>query len=71
MVRLSNNDAERLGFRSDNDVLLVGFGTDNGKSWLVAVSGRIAARDETRLTLYVNLLREAVRHAERVAAAQV
>ena len=70
MVRLSQNDAERLGFRSDNDVLLAGLGTDNGKSWLVALSGRIAARDETRLALYVNLLREAVRHAERVAAAR-
>ena len=49
---------------------MVGFGKENGKSWLIVLSGRIAARDETRLTLYVNLLREAVRHAERVAAAR-
>ena len=71
LVRLSGSDAERLGFRGDNDVLVARFGEKSGASSLIALSGRISAHDASRLALYVDLLREAVRHAEGIAASRL
>jgi hypothetical protein len=71
LVRLSRSDVERLGFRLEEDVFIAGFGKSGGEHWFVALSGRIAPADEPRLALSINMLREAVRHAERIAAARV
>jgi hypothetical protein len=70
VARLSGDDAERLGFPSDADVLVAAFG-ERDKAWLIAFTGRIPAQDEARLALYIDLMREAVRHADAVATAQV
>jgi len=71
LVRLSKSDAERLGFAVEDDLFAAGFGKQGGEYWLLALSGRIAQRDESRLALSIKMLREAVRHADRIAAARV
>ena len=71
LARLSSSDAERLGFRGDHDVLIARVSEKEGTSWLIVLSGRIAAHDESRLALYVDLLREAARHAEGIAASRL
>ena len=71
LARLSSSDAERLGFRGDHDVLIARFSEKGGTSWLIVLSGRIAAHDESRLALYVDLLREAARYAEGIAASRL
>jgi GGDEF domain-containing protein len=71
VVRLPKGDANRLGFRSDDDVLVATFGQKAGECWLIALSGRIAPRDEPRLALSIKMLSEAVRHTGRIVGARV
>jgi hypothetical protein len=71
LVRLPRSDAQRLDYRADEDVFMAGFGSESDERWVIAMSGRIDARDESRLALSMNMLREAVRHAAGVARARV
>lgn len=59
LIRVSFADAERLGF-DGKDVFLTRFGEETGQPWVIALSGGFGPQDEARLTLYVELLRDAV-----------
>lgn len=59
LIRLSFADAERLGFDS-KDVFVTRLGGESSQPWVIALSGAIGPGDESRLTLYVELLRDTV-----------
>jgi hypothetical protein len=61
MVRLSSAETERLGFGSvAGDMLIRRISTDSGASWLMVFAAAIDSRDEPRLTVYSDLLRESL-----------
>jgi hypothetical protein len=61
MVRLSPSQIERFGFGSvARDVLIRRISTDTGASWLMVFAGTIDSREEPRLTVYSELLRESL-----------
>ena len=61
MVRLSPSEAERLGLASGaGDVLIRRIATQTGASWLMVFKGTINRHDEARLTVYSDLLHEAL-----------
>lgn len=61
VVRLSVSEIKRLGFGSvARDVLLRRISTDTGASWLMVFAGAVDSRDEPRLTVYSDLLRESL-----------
>jgi hypothetical protein len=64
LIRLPDAEAARLGFRRDNDVFVTRIGGGQSQPWLLVFSGVIGGRDESRLVLYIDLLREAI---DRVA----
>lgn len=66
-VRLSPVEAARHGFPPERDVMLVRVGTEHSQPWLILVSGTFTPRDEARLSLYLDLLREAVARAATIA----
>ena len=61
MVRLPVSDIKRLGLGSvARDVLIRRISTDTGASWLMVFAGTVDSRDEPRLTVYSDLLRESL-----------
>jgi hypothetical protein len=61
MARLSSAETERLGFGSAaGDMLIRRISTDSGASWLMVFAAAIDSRDERRLTVYSDLLRESL-----------
>ena len=61
MARLSSAETERLGFGSvAGDMLIRRISTDSGASWLMVFAATIDSRDERRLTVYSDLLRESL-----------
>ncbi len=69
LVRVSFADAERLGFDS-RDVFVTRFGGESSQPWVIALSGAIGPQDESRLTLYVELLRDALVRMAGAASAR-
>jgi hypothetical protein len=75
MVRLPASEIKRFGFGSvARDVLIRRIATDTGASWLMVFAGTVDSRDEPRLTVYSDLLRESlndltVETIDRVVAA--
>jgi hypothetical protein len=67
LMRLPFTEAARLGFRRDSDVFLARIGGNHSQPWLLLFSGVISAPDESRLALYVDLLREAVVRVATIA----
>jgi hypothetical protein len=65
--RLAPSEVARLGFRGDRDVILGRIGTEHSQAWLIVVSGVFTPRDEARLSLYMDLLREAVARVATIA----
>jgi hypothetical protein len=61
MVRVSSSEIERLGLGSiARDVLIRRISTDTGASWRMVFAGTIDSREEPRLTVYSDLLRESL-----------
>jgi hypothetical protein len=67
LVRLPRGEAERLGFISASDDVLV---SRLGTTWVVALCGRIPRASEARLGVYVGLLAHAVQNAANVGMAR-
>jgi hypothetical protein len=63
IVRLPRGEAERLGFMSASDDVLI---SRLGTTWVVALCGRIPRASEARLGVYVGLLAHAVQNAANV-----
>lgn len=63
IVRLPRGEAERLGFISASDDVLI---SRLGTTWVVALCGRIPRASEARLGAYVGLLAHAVQNAANV-----
>ena len=70
VTRLAKSDIDRLGFSSDEDVVLARVGEGTG-SWLIAISGSIQSDELTRLGLYVSLLDQAVARVTQSVTAYV
>jgi hypothetical protein len=70
LTRLTAAEAHRAGFRQDRDIFMARFGGHDTQPWLLALSGVIRSDDESRLSLYVDLLREAVSRAASIAEAR-
>jgi hypothetical protein len=61
MVRLSSAETERLGLGSvGREMLVRRISTDSGASWVMVFAATIDSRDEPRLTVYSDLLRESL-----------
>lgn len=67
LTRVPFQEAVRVGFRRDKDVFVARIGGGLFQPWLLIFSGVIGARDESRLALYVDLLREAVLRVATIA----
>jgi hypothetical protein len=67
LARLTGAEAARLGFQRDRDHFLARVGGAYAQPWLMALSGSIRSDDESRLSLYVDLLREAVDRVATIA----
>jgi hypothetical protein len=67
LARLANAEAVRLGFRGDKDVMVARLGTDASRPWLIVLCGGFFGRDEARMGLYVDLLREAIGRVAMIA----
>lgn len=63
IVRLPRGEAERLGFTSASDDVLI---SRLGTTWVVALCGRIPRASEARLGVYVGLLAHAAQNAANV-----
>lgn len=68
--RLTRIEAERLGFSSGRDLMVMRLG-DSVSSWLITVSGDFAARDTTRLERYLQPLEQAIACVAEAATARV
>lgn len=60
-------DAARFGFPRDKDVMIARLGSEHSHPWLLMFSGALTKRDEARLSLYVDLLREAIARVATIA----
>jgi hypothetical protein len=75
MIRLSGAEVERLGVSGgDDDVLVRRIATGTTVTWLLVFAGRIDVSEQVRLTIYSEMLREALdevigRTVTRVVAA--
>ncbi len=67
LYRLAGNEAERLGFRRDRDHFLARTGSAYSQPWLIALSGTIRGEDESRISLYMDLLRDGVDRVATIA----
>jgi hypothetical protein len=67
LSRLTGTEAVRLGFRRDRDHFLARIGGAYAQPWLMALSGSVRTEEESRLSLYVDLLREAVDRVATIA----
>jgi hypothetical protein len=70
-VRLSAPDAERLGFRTQGDVLVTRVHGAKTAPWLIAHIGTFAARDEERLAVFSDVLLSSVEAAGEVEASRL
>jgi hypothetical protein len=66
-MRLPVSEAARLGFRSDADVFTARIGDEHRQPWILVLSGVIGISDESRLTMYVELLKEAIVRVAMIA----
>ena len=60
-------EAARFGFPRDKDVMIARLGSEHSQPWLLMFSGALTKRDEARLSLYVDLLREAIARVATIA----
>lgn len=67
LTRLTSANVARLGFRRDRDHFMARVGGADAQPWLMALSGIIRTDDESRLSLYVDLLRESVDRVATIA----
>jgi hypothetical protein len=67
LYRLSAPEANRLGLRRDRDHFFARTGSVYSQPWLIAVSGAARAEDESRLSLYMDLLRDAIDRVATIA----
>jgi hypothetical protein len=67
LTRLAFAETARLGFRRDKDVLVARIDGSLSQPWLLVFSGAIAPTDESRLALYVDLLKQAVVRVATIA----
>jgi hypothetical protein len=72
LVRLSRQDAERFGFVfAVDDVLIRRIASETGALWVMVFAGNIDVDDEAALTVYANLLSDALRTVTVAAKTRV
>jgi hypothetical protein len=67
LYRLTAAEADRLAFRRDRDHFFARTGSAYSQPWLIALSGAVRSDDESRLSLYMDLLRDAVDRVATIA----